>query len=76
MMDAHEERRTVEVTVERAWLSYREAQAYAGIGRTKLWELVSRGDLQAAKVGRSVKISKQSLEEYLRSQNYREVNAK
>jgi excisionase family DNA binding protein len=63
----------VEATVERAWLSYREAQAYAGIGRTKLWELVSSGQLQDAKVGRSVKISKQSLEEYLRSQDYRKI---
>ena len=63
----------MEATVERAWLSYKEAQKYAGIGRTKLWELVSSGQLQAAKVGRSVKISKVSLEEYLRSQDYKAI---
>jgi excisionase family DNA binding protein len=63
----------VGATIDRAWFSYKEAQGYAGIGRTKLWELVSSGQLQAAKVGRSVKISKQSLEEYLRSQDYREI---
>lgn len=66
----------MEATVDRAWFSYKEAHDYAGIGRTKLWELVSGGQLQAAKVGRSVKISKVSLEEYLRSQDYREAITK
>jgi excisionase family DNA binding protein len=66
----------VEPPIERAWFSYKEAHGYAGIGRTKLWELVSSGQLQAAKVGRSVKISKTSLEEYLRSRDYKEIVAK
>ena len=62
--------------VEQAWFSYKEARGYAGIGRTKLWELISSGQLRAAKVGRSVKISKTSLDEYLRSQDYKEIVAK
>lgn len=66
----------MEVTVERSWYSYREAQEYAGIGRTKLWELVSSGKLQASKIGRSVRISKTSLDEYLESQSYSEVVGK
>lgn len=66
----------MEATVERSWYSYREAQEYAGIGRTKLWELVSSGELQASKIGRSVRISKASLDEYLESQSYSEVVGK
>lgn len=66
----------MEATVERFWYSYREAQEYAGIGRTKLWELISSGQLQASKIGRSVRISKTSLDEYLESQSYSEVVGK
>ena len=39
---------------EAAWLSYPEAQRFSGLGRTKLWELISAGDVKAAKVGRAV----------------------
>lgn len=66
----------METAVERSWYSYGEAQEYAGIGRTKLWELVSSGQLQASKIGRSVRISKTSLDEYLESQSYSEVVGK
>ena len=64
------ERRRVTTTVERAWLTYREAQAVSGIGRTKLWELLRDGHIKGAKVGRSVKISRESLDAYLEQQDY------
>jgi excisionase family DNA binding protein len=76
MTDVNDERRTVEATVERSWFSYREAQEYAGIGRTKLWQLVSSDQLRASKIGRSVRISKTSLDEYLEGQSYAEVAGK
>ena len=57
-------------TVSKEWLSYEEVQKYAGIGRTKLWELVSSGKVPAAKLGRSVRISRSGLDKYLRSQSY------
>lgn len=50
---------------EAAWLSYPEAQRFSGLGRTKLWELISSGDVKAAKVGRAVRISRRSLDEYM-----------
>jgi len=52
-------------TVEREWLTYPEAQRYAGLGRTKLWELVSSGRVTAARVGRAVRISRRSLDEFM-----------
>jgi excisionase family DNA binding protein len=55
---------------ERQWLTYREAQELAGFGRTKLWQLIVAGDLPAAKVGRSVRISREGLQEYMRSKRY------
>lgn len=53
-----------------AWISYFEAQRYTGLGRTKIWELVSAGEVEAAKVGRAVRISRESLEGYMKRHPY------
>lgn len=58
------------VVEEAAWLSYPEAQRFSGLGRTKLWQLISTGDVQAAKVGRAVRINRHSLNEYLQASAY------
>ncbi len=55
---------------ESAWLSYSDAQKYANLGRTKLWELLSSGSIEGAKVGRAVRISRRSLDEYMRQNSY------
>jgi len=60
---------------EAAWISYAEAQRYSGLGRTKLWELVSTGEVEAAKVGRAVRINRESLEEYMKRHPYVEPQA-
>lgn len=51
--------------VEPLWISYPEAQKLSGLGRTKLWEIVSSGDIKAARVGRAVRISRDSLEKFM-----------
>jgi excisionase family DNA binding protein len=53
-----------------SWLSYSAAQRFSGLGRTKLWELISSGDVEAAKVGRAVRINRQSLDEYMKRNRY------
>jgi excisionase family DNA binding protein len=55
---------------EVAWITYSAAQVYAGLGRTKLWELVSTGEVEAARVGRAVRISRRSLDEYMKRNRY------
>jgi excisionase family DNA binding protein len=55
---------------EAAWITYSAAQVYAGLGRTKLWELVSTGEVEAARVGRAVRISRRSLDEYMKRNRY------
>jgi len=57
-------------TEETVWMSYPEAQRFSGLGRTKIWELISRGEIKAAKVGRAVRINRQSLDEYMRRNSY------
>lgn len=52
-------------TVVKEWLTYPEAQQYASLGRTKLWELVRSGEIKAARVGRAVRINRRSLEDFM-----------
>jgi excisionase family DNA binding protein len=52
-------------TVEREWLSYREAEVYSGLSRTTLWKLVGAREIKAARVGRAVRLSKRSIQEYM-----------
>ena len=54
-------------SVEALWLTYPEAQKLAGLGRTTLWTLVNSGEIRAARVGRAVRISRRSLEDFMQS---------
>jgi excisionase family DNA binding protein len=60
-----EERRHMQVEITREWLSYKHAEELSGLSRTTLWRLVGSGEIKAARVGRAVRISRRSLEEYL-----------
>ena len=57
-----------------AWLTYKEAQQYASLGRTTLTALVTSGAVPAAKVGKAVRISKVGLDEYMQRNAYVESN--
>jgi excisionase family DNA binding protein len=61
--DGEPERRMTTAVEDAAWISYSQAQRYSGLGRTKLWEIISTGEVEAAKVGRAVRINRNSLEE-------------
>lgn len=51
--------------VQQEWVSYPSAERYSGLSHTTLWRYVSRGDLKAARVGRSVRIHLPSLREFM-----------
>jgi excisionase family DNA binding protein len=55
---------------ERQWLSYQEIREIYGISRGTVWKLISAGEIRAAKIGRSVRISRGSIEQYLNQQDY------
>lgn len=38
----------------------------AGLSRTTLWKLIGAGEVEAAKVGRAVRINRGSLDAYMR----------
>ena len=46
----------MDVRVEAEWVDYPTACKFSGLSHTSLWRLVSRGELKAARVGRSVRI--------------------
>jgi len=53
-----------------AWLTYKEAQQYASLGRTTLTILVTSGTIPAAKIGKAVRISKAGLDEFMQRNAY------
>ena len=73
MTNAREQERVGTLVEGAAWLSYPEAQRFSSLGRTKLWELISSGDVEAAKIGRAVRISRRSLNEYMQCNSYSEA---
>jgi len=56
------------------WLRYPEAERYSGLGRSTLWKLVRSGEVRAAKVGKAVRINRQSLDEYMERRSFTDVS--
>jgi len=57
-----------QVEMRREWLGYEEARRLTGLSRTTLHRLVKLGEVKAARIGRSVRINRASLEEYMERQ--------
>jgi excisionase family DNA binding protein len=53
-----------QVQIQREWLGYEEARRLIGLSRTTLYRLVKTGEIKA-RIGRSVRINRASLEEYM-----------
>jgi excisionase family DNA binding protein len=58
---------------EQEFISLNELQEILAIGRTKAYDLVTSGDLAAVRIGRSIRISKQDLTDWLERQRYQSV---
>lgn len=59
-------------SVRGEWLNYAKASEFSGLGRTTLWTLASTGQVRAAKVGRAVRFSRSSLQEFMEKSSYPE----
>jgi excisionase family DNA binding protein len=53
------------VTIAPAWLNYKQAEAYANLSRTTLWQLINSRKVKAARIGRAVRIERASLERFM-----------
>ncbi len=52
------------------WLTPKEVQQLFQLGRTKVYELVTTGELPAIKIGRAVRIRKSEVERFIESNRY------
>jgi excisionase family DNA binding protein len=51
--------------IEPEWIDYPTAERYSGLSHTTLWRYVASGDIRAARIGRSVRISFPSLRHFM-----------
>jgi excisionase family DNA binding protein len=56
--------------VEAEWLRYPEAERYSGLGRSTLFGLVQSGQIRAAKVGKAVRLSRSSIDQYMKEHSF------
>jgi excisionase family DNA binding protein len=60
--------------VEGEWLTLKQMQEILSLGKTKCWELVATGQIEAVRIGRSVRVNRKSLEQFLASNTYTGTN--
>ncbi len=61
--------------VDVEWYSIKDLMILTGLGRTKCYELVANGELEAIKVGKAVRVSRASYLEWARRHRYLDVTA-
>lgn len=58
----------MQAQVIREWVTYRQAEEITGLSRTTLRKLVDEGEILIRRVGRAVRINRESLDAYMRGQ--------
>lgn len=58
----------METKIEPKWITYGQAQRLVGLGHTTLWRLAKSGEIKSARVGRAVRLGRESLEDYMERQ--------
>lgn len=59
----------METEVRPEWLTYTEAERLTGLSRVTLWRVINASNgIKVARVGRSVRINRESLEGYMERQ--------
>lgn len=56
----------MQTEIKPTWITYEEAQRLTSLGRTTLWRICSsEGAVKTARIGRAVRINRESLEAYM-----------
>jgi excisionase family DNA binding protein len=53
------------IVITPAWLNYKQAEAYSNLSRTTLWMLIKTRKIKAARIGRAVRIERDSLQAFM-----------
>jgi len=56
----------MQTNITREWMTYKQAEELTGLSRTTLWQLISAGNVEAARVGRAVRLNRDSLTAYMK----------
>lgn len=59
----------MQAEIVRRWLTYKEAEQLVGLSKTTLWKLINAGEVEHRRVGRAVRINRESLEAYMRGES-------
>src|SRR5829696_9094460 len=62
----NKERRQMQAEITREWVTYKQAEELSGLSRTTLWKLIGASEIEAARVGRAMRINRESLNAYMR----------
>ncbi len=55
----------VQTPITPAWFDYKQAEAYSNLSRTTLWYLINARKIRAARIGRAVRIERESLQRFM-----------
>jgi excisionase family DNA binding protein len=58
----------MQAEIVREWLTYKEAEQLVGLSRTTLWKLVCNEEVEYRRIGRAVRINRESLQGYMRGE--------
>ncbi len=58
----------MQAEITREWVTYRQAEGITGLSRTTLRKLVDEGEIKIRRVGRAVRINRESLDAYMNSE--------
>ncbi len=58
----------MQAEITREWVTYKQAEEIAGLSRTTLRKLVDDGEIQIRRVGRAVRINRESLDAYMKGE--------
>ena len=58
----------MQAEIVKDWVTYKEAEAIAGLSRTTLRKLVDEGAIRIRRVGRAVRLNRASLDAYMNAE--------
>jgi excisionase family DNA binding protein len=58
----------MQAQVTREWVTFKQAEEITALSRTTLRKLVDEGELRIKRVGRAVRINRESLDAYMRGE--------
>jgi excisionase family DNA binding protein len=59
----------MQTEITRLYVTYREAEQLVGLSRTTFWKLIGAGEIECRRVGRAVRINRESLEGFMKGES-------